>query len=76
MAKRQINPKHKGASIYLNTPSKKPTLKSILRKCYRKAQAVFRQIDFVPSGHFYSPIANAKEIEEGIAHRSYVSQVI
>ncbi|WP_295737001.1 class I SAM-dependent methyltransferase [uncultured Helicobacter sp.] len=57
--------------MYLNTPSKKPTLKSILRKCYRKAQAVFGQIDFVPSGHFYSPIANAKEIEEGIAHRSY-----
>lgn len=57
--------------MYLNTPSKKPTLKGILRKCYRKAQAIFGQIDFVPSGHFYSPIANTKEIEEGIAHRSY-----
>lgn len=57
--------------MYLNTPSKKPTLKGILRKCYRKAQAIFGQIDFVPSGHFYSPIANAKEIEEGIAARSY-----
>lgn len=57
--------------MYLSTPSQKPTLKGILRKCYRKAQAIFGQIDFVPSGHFYSPIANAKEIEEGIAHRSY-----
>ena len=57
--------------MYLNTHSQKPTFKGILRKCYRKAQAIFGQIDFVPSGHFYSPIANAKEIEEGIAHRSY-----
>lgn len=57
--------------MYLDTPAKKPTLKSILRKCYRKAQAIFGQIDFVPSGHFYSPIANAKEIEEGIGNRSY-----
>ncbi|ETD25549.1 hypothetical protein [Helicobacter canis] len=57
--------------MYLNTPSKKPTLKGILRKVKRKIQAIFGQIDFVPSGHFYSPIANTKEIEEGIAHRSY-----
>lgn len=56
--------------MYLDTHSTK-TFKGILRKCYRKAQAIFGQVDFVPSGHFYSPIANAKEIEEGIATRSY-----
>lgn len=38
--------------MYLNTHSQKPTFKGILRKCYRKAQAIFGQIDFVPSGHF------------------------
>lgn len=59
---------------YLSHPihlSPKERLKSIARKCYRKLQALFGQSDFVPSGHFYSPIANAREIEEGIARRSY-----
>ena len=60
--------------MYLDTypnPTLKSQSKAFLRKCYRKLQALFGQNDFVPSGHFYSPIANAKEIEEGIAHRSY-----
>lgn len=60
--------------MYLDTypnPTLKFQSKAFLRKCYRKLQALFGQNDFVPSGHFYSPIANAKEIEEGIAHRSY-----
>lgn len=46
-------------------------LKDILRKPYRKLQQIFGQLDFVPSGHFYSPIANNFEIKEGIAHTSY-----
>ncbi len=46
-------------------------LKDILRKPYRKLQQIFGQLDFVPSGHFYSPIANSFEIKEGIAHTSY-----
>lgn len=57
--------------MYLNQPPQKLTLKDLLRKCYRKIQALFGQTDFVPSGHFYSPIANNKEIEEGIANISY-----
>lgn len=57
--------------MYLNTPSPKPSFKGILRKAYRKFQSLIGQVDFVPSGHFYSPIANKKEIEEGIASRSY-----
>lgn len=41
-------------------------MKYYLRKIYRKLQAIFGQIDFVPSGHFYSPIANDFEIQEGL----------
>ena len=59
--------------MYLDTYSK-TTFKSLLRKCYRKFQALIGQVDFVPSGHFYSPIANAKEIEEGISARSYAPE--
>lgn len=46
-------------------------IKDILRKPYRKLQQIFGQLDFVPSGHFYSPIANDFEIKEGIARTSY-----
>lgn len=56
--------------MYLNQNQPK-TLKDKLRKIYRKIQSIFAQIDFVPSGHFYSPIANSKEIEEGIAKRKF-----
>lgn len=55
-----------------NTPKKSLTamIKDILRPIYHKIRAVFLSIinkpDFVPSGHFYSPIANSFEIEEGI----------
>ena len=45
--------------------------KEILRPAYRKIQQIFGQLDFVPSGHFYSPIANSFEIEEGIANLRY-----
>ncbi|WP_395002800.1 hypothetical protein [uncultured Helicobacter sp.] len=46
-------------------------IKDILRKPYRKLQQIFGQLDFVPSGHFYSPIANDLEIKEGIERTSY-----
>ena len=46
-------------------------LKNALRKPYRKLQQIFGQLDFVPSGHFYSPIANDFEIKEGIERTSY-----
>ena len=46
-------------------------IKDILRKPYRKLQQIFGQLDFVPSGHFYSPIANDFEIKEGIERISY-----
>lgn len=46
-------------------------LKNILRKPYRKWQQIFGQLDFVPSGHFYSPIANDLEIREGIERTNY-----
>ncbi|RDU64000.1 hypothetical protein [Helicobacter sp. MIT 14-3879] len=45
--------------------------KKQLRKIYRKIQAIFGQVDFVPSGHFYSPIANDFEIDEGIKNLNY-----
>ena len=46
-------------------------IKDLLRKPYRKLQQIFGQVDFVPSGHFYSPIANDFEIQEGIKHTNY-----
>jgi len=57
-----------------NQPKPQKTLamrvKDILRPIYHKVRAIFLSIinkpDFVPSGHFYSPIANAFEINEGI----------
>lgn len=42
-----------------------------VRKPYRKIQQIFGQIDFVPSGHFYSPIPNALDIKERIASLDY-----
>lgn len=46
-------------------------LKRYIRIIYRKLQSIFGQVDFVPSGHFYSPIANKIEIEEGINNINY-----
>ncbi|MGX3010068.1 hypothetical protein ACWIUD_00690 [Helicobacter sp. 23-1044] len=51
----------------------KKQIKDILRKPYRKLRQIFSQVDFVPSGHFYSPIANDFEIKEGIANLDYKS---
>lgn len=49
----------------------KKTIKDILRKPYRKFQQIFGQVDFVPSGHFYSPVPNDLDVKEGLEKIDY-----
>lgn len=44
---------------------------ALVRKPYRKIQQIFGQVDFVPSGHFYSPIPSAQDVSERVANLSY-----
>lgn len=48
---------HKGSIM-------KTLIKNLLRKPYRKFRQIFSQVDFVPSGHFYSPIQSDFDIQD------------